>query len=1408
MVLLPHGGVAYMLCKQKDNSLLATPRARKVCCVLPLPVKTELNVHVNGHFALGSQNRRQLASEEESESFMCWNTLLFEKVIAPAFVKLLEKHRTLAFRQHGDIENDMSVITMQKYLLQSYLNVFQNAFPNYLPKEPQLNVLVKAFYTTIALQQSAVLPCVKELMTTEDMEVGEPSAENTRGQKSWTISWLPPTGTGTKKAFFISKDQEEKLGKPDSSTKSSAAGGSIIKGIRSAMSWLKGGQKPHNQEIPSKRTLKDVLLSCGFKVLDVGQKITENFMESGVEIDFMSPEGVVKFFKSYSSSEPACDINSLPCVIEDTPFKDAETLIDVVMYCKEAATEDFLQQLEGLPLLLTNDGILRVFGPDDVVFSSQYCDLLKSCGERFVHKLLQESLFKDIDYSKTDLFQELTIQDLEGMLHMELPREIYYDVGEMVAWDDQLSREWFNLLWEFLVEFMDNSLRNEQDTGERAVPLEKQIDEVYATEITSMILMPLKKWAIIPVFIKGQTFLTSIEYAYRVICCDRTEKRLFKVFQELELPWLNPRELRGTEEWKLATRLVTTPTKPNSVLRLLYDLALRDKLVPIRSAQEILKYFCEYLEIPEALLDDEENVEKLKALPFYKTVYKDTIALTNCQVYTIPSEIPTDGIDVWRSKTGMVFLERVEELKPLYDFIGCASITAVEVYCQFIFQHFELFTPDQRMVHLYHVYTKYVKGEAPGGVVEDDKNIVIETLRKMPLIEDEDGDLQPASEFYDPENRLFEIIVPRAKFPPRVEGSCFKESEWYVFLRRLGLVKEVTEDMFLEYTKAVAMEGKDPTSASAELKSKALCNHMFQMKSDERHAIMQKISPVPFVAPAKVPFNLSTVCLQHGDCGNGLIPYMSFSEGVSSLFQKVCWSSANILPSWADPVIRDLQGEETTICKNLGIPERPRIEVVISHIRNLCENEHMEEPDVARTRLDVFRATYRFLEETLELSKDDSELLVKELSKLPCIVVEGGRLLVKPEQTVFNIYDGIKYYLYKVPLELGDVQKLFKALGSTDRATGKQYASVLSKLHQENGRNPVNPNDMRIALKATRGYFDAIEEQPQNKGGTTLYLPNEKSILQNSCQLVFNNSPYYYERVKGCRINFMVDLSQCGIKKKNVDELVDMMPADQRPRLLSDLTKEHLDKKMESYAVQDGTAANLETRIKSDDFKTAVARLIKHGMYKAGSKVMEEEMFNTIDRLSNIRILTVPAVRTRLYFDTKEIERSDLERQCFATAIDNGLGDKLWYVYIEKDAVLDQELLIPLVEVINNILSGMLRDSVLYLLPLLSCKEKDMHRTLDSLNIKVDVDTQAMRQVALLPQLGTEVSEEDARRLEAGFAKFEDGEYVGYQQTEDHPVVYAQVDQASEMHIQLYMIKTDAGSREARATQLYRFVRK
>ncbi|XP_061172842.1 sacsin-like [Saccostrea echinata] len=113
--LLPQGGIAMPL----ESSALQNATA---FCFLPLPCQTGLTLHINGHFSLDNESRRDLWKDDKREYRTQWNYMLLSHVIAPIYAKALDL-----------LQSIMGLSSMEEYEtlnLQRKLDNFHSFFPN------------------------------------------------------------------------------------------------------------------------------------------------------------------------------------------------------------------------------------------------------------------------------------------------------------------------------------------------------------------------------------------------------------------------------------------------------------------------------------------------------------------------------------------------------------------------------------------------------------------------------------------------------------------------------------------------------------------------------------------------------------------------------------------------------------------------------------------------------------------------------------------------------------------------------------------------------------------------------------------------------------------------------------------------------------------------------------------------------------------------------------------------------------------------------------------------------------------------------------------------------------------------------------------------------------------------------
>ncbi|XP_022800424.1 sacsin-like [Stylophora pistillata] len=197
---------------------------------------------------------------------------------------------------------------------------------------------------------------------------------------------------------------------------------------------------------------------------------------------------------------------------------------------------------------------------------------------------------------------------------------------------------------------------------------------------------------------------------------------------------------------------------------------------------------------------------------------------------------------------------------------------------------------------------------------------------------------------------------------------------------------------------------------------------------------------IKFVAPSKAPEGLLSLHKQF-PCSNeaqyGIIPFVHFQGSIPDIHERLAWTTAHLLPSWAVP------GAQKPKLKALGVLPNPSLYQVISHVTNLTKNllkdVDREMPQPKRPLLvAIMTEVYTFLQHVSKCQEMDSldscSQVCLEIGNLlcdnSCILVEDGRVFVRGDQLAFQLNEQLAPYMYEVPREYGPFEHLFKRLGA------------------------------------------------------------------------------------------------------------------------------------------------------------------------------------------------------------------------------------------------------------------------------------------------------------------------------------------------------------------------------------------
>ena len=594
------------------------------------------------------------------------------------------------------------------------------------------------------------------------------------------------------------------------------------------------------------------------------------------------------------------------------------------------------------------------------------------------------------------------------------------------------------------------------------------------------------------------------------------------------------------------------------------------------------------------------------------------------------------------------------------------------------------------------------------------------------------------------------------------------------------------------------------------------------MSAADQLAVTDDVRLEAFLPAAPVMANWRRLCRQY-DADDGVSPRVAFSGSMTSQHLPLAWSSAHVLPDWADPHIAQLsQSHRQQLVTQLQVRAQPSLEVVTSHLSNLCAAS-CDARDLGE-RLQVLKLLFDFLQQQLTDQRQQQlsqhAAVVKVLRRTACVPVDGARHLVCATQTALNMTpsDEVRPYLYKVPPELGQYQAFFSTIGAEEVPSAAQFAHALQALKEYTKGRKLHPNELSLARTATRGCFEAL----QTRGDRTLLTwKGSLCLLSDACQLleshrlVYNDAPSFYHRVpESSRLSFLLELRECGVRRQRLaDDTVHLLPAHLRPTMLSSLVVESvLDTTARGTA---GLAPLLQERLQSEHFRRGVVRLVKHQQRsQAATRLPDELIHDAAARLATLHIYSINNLSTHLLYKNKPIDASTTRKTCHMTSSSAPGGERRWEVYVEEAAALEHDLLIALAQAVNTVLGGLLTDAVLFVIPLLTSSPANMSSTLDKLNVAED-DSAAVsgeRRLELYPALGGEVSEAHRRLLCEPHPQqaLAPGEWAGFQADEHRPLVYCRVHEQvhGDVSENCYLVQcSDDDTVEiARASELFKFV--
>ncbi|XP_064596794.1 sacsin-like [Liolophura sinensis] len=1151
---------------------------------LPLPIPTGLPVQLEADFVLDYEHRSSLYHSPVSDVNTEWNKTVIGHLLAPLYASGLLDMREMLFSKTPSTANSVAVQT------------YHALFPSIKKaSDDYWKQVCQAFYQSLSHCASRVL-----LITDEN--------QSPEGKLVSVQKWLPVNGKESEHGFFNTLSR----------------------------------QFPHheNNKLAKVARLTALLKKLHFNITETPLDVYENFYEAKVNVKEVHPDAVVSFLHTASDSSH-CKVGNVPCPLRTSLINNENNLHELLSYCHRS--RQLKHSLEGLPLLLTYDGNLRVFRESQKVFESKHHDILPHSQSCFLNWNVEKILSSNFDYPivRYGQVRPLQIADYARCLPIELPQTVF-GCNQPVEF---INKTWLKSVWEFLTEQVAK------------VEKKKSPHKLTADQILEH-LQDILMWSLIPVTTTyrgvNSSYLLPISFAEQIFTSNGwvIEDHLREMGVYFYVPF--------DENKELPSRLLVSCSDPGKVLiGLTKALESSRDTVHVTSltndqCEDILGYFSKKKQIDQ-LSKIPGNKVMLKRLPFYVTVNNHAVKVEDARAIVLPDSIPSVGMLTWSKKESLVLLKENKSLAHLYKYLELHIYQDVDFYSRYLFPLFELLDEEARIVHL-----EFVRDRLVPITKRDPKSKFRQALQKLPFIP-RNMKLEKASSFYDREHHLFKVMLSEGYFVP----ETFWCEEWRDMLIMAGLTNTVTCDKFVGLAKQLEANGRcsgNLTKIAGQ--SQHLIENLYkEQECDER--LLERIRDIKFLVSCPIAEELQAfVSLKRYE------PMICFNGSILPEYQDLVFTTSDVLSYSFDKICTNL--------KILGIKSSPTPQDVVQNLQNILKRMEQLQQDglefVTDKLFKIVRETFKFLQ-----SENLSEDLRERLRHSPCVVIQDHQCFVKPQQVVVELKSQkqIVPYLFALPKTLGPFLELLQSIGVSESPSPQHYEKVLAQIRESYQDGDLKPGEAEAARMATRGLYEGLITKNDYVPTDLLYLPAQKgdsTVIWNSSEVVISDNPVLKTKARDVLdFVYLVDFNDQDADEPNFDKMKfwERLPDSHKPQLLSNLVEEKLTHSCESLYRQSETRCQaLKAMVSSPEVQRGVVKLINH-FAPNDSNIESRSIIDKIQRLiSSVRIFCLPQVITCLVHQGNIVpgtESYSLSRHC--EVVETGDMDELHIIL--KEGILE-----------------------------------------------------------------------------------------------------------------------------------------
>ncbi|XP_032560552.1 sacsin-like [Chiroxiphia lanceolata] len=1039
------------------------------------------------------------------------------------------------------------------------------------------------------------------------------------------------------------------------------------------ITWASPGGKdvltePYFLEVTPDPDVQKVLQHLNMKLVPAFthlRQIHEQFIEAQVSATALSPASLQRFLKAL--------VLPVPCKLAETSLGTPESCSVLLKYLagwsrySQGAPKDVdKEELEGLPLLATQDGYLNTLSVHHPVFKNSFAHLFPHHKHRFAQKCVP-------DWIPPCFVKELGLPEATPLIQEALGQLKWTPEGE----------KWLRGLWTFF-----GSVVHTQ--GKASVELDANMKS-FMDHLQDMAVLPIQgnktdSKDLVPLSSLSRVLFNSHSEVEKVL-----HKLGIPRLQQSLLPFhfahlcLKPRALQVTEPRVVVAHLADTRA----------DLCWGDL-----KEEHVTSLLC----FVQGKLDS-CALEQLRLLPLFQKFGGGYVAVAAYRKVLLLHrqylEVPLGAQALYNLDKDMVLLTSDPIHKRLAKDLKWEDTDDQKLFITVVLPRLSQLTQQDLMeaVRLFFVLRPICDSQT--------RKAVVAAFQKVPFIPDACGTLRLASYFYI-NAPSFRTLRLQNRFVPE---SFFKELGMNLaveeFLLEAGVRTSLSVEDFVALAQEIEHEAAQATCHTANLlkrQEEMLKQLETLLKNTESAGFPKQIASIHFLPPLAIPQSLSSLHPPFATCIKpvALRGSIYHCQNVTELL----WTSATILPE-------SLELKEKFL-KAMGVLVEVPTALVVVNLEHVCRVA-CQTPQQVITRAKVLQNMYSFLQTRLK------EVDAEHLAELPVVLTKSGDM-ARPRQVVTSLPDEADFYPYllKPDPHVAVFGDLLQHLGVVTFPTLTHYSHVLAQIYQESHvSGTLTSVQKKVVLLATRHFFQLLREAPEPPDCSAvakLYLLSTADCLEPSHRLCFNDClPSEAAQALKKTFLFMADLPVTGC---NARWLLQMLPPHLRPRALSEVTEQQLEEGSPwpcRYGSHCPGQRRLQTLLVSPWFRLGLVSLLQWQSHKAVMGVDGDGGF----AVEQLKVQCCENICTVLLHNGTKVEGSS-QSQVIHACLSGGAQRLLYMRHAEM--VLNRyqlRILETLAQEINNMLGGQLEASALSVLrEMLVCQEpQDVAFVLEENNV-------------------------------------------------------------------------------------------